>query len=134
MNKVILCGRLTSDVEIRYTQSGKAYARVAIAVDRPFSKDKTADFINLAAWEKTAEFMNRYLSKGVRILVEGRFQTSKYKDKNGDTRTSTEVVVENVEFADGKRDGGNNSHNDSRRAPDDDPFAGEPVDDEDTPF
>ena len=74
-----------------------------------------------------AEFMNKYLSKGVRILVDGRLQTSKYKDKDGNDRTSTEVIIENFEFAgDSKK---------KAAAPDpDDPYGGTPVDDEDTPF
>lgn len=119
MNKVFLSGNLTRDVELKYTQSGKAYVRGSIAVNRPFSKDKIVDFFNLLVWDKSAEAMNKYLAKGSRILVEGRLQTSKYKDKGGDERTSTEIVVENWEFAGGKK-----------KATDD--FGGEPVDD--TPF
>lgn len=80
MNRVFLSGNLTRDVEVRYTQSGKAYARAAIAVNRPFSKD-VVDFINLLAWDKTAEFMGKWLAKGSRILVEGRIQTSEYTGK-----------------------------------------------------
>lgn len=119
MNKVYLSGNLTHDVEVKYTQSGKAYARAGIAVNRPFSKDKAVDFFNLLIWDKSAEAMNKYLAKGSRILVEGRLQTSKYKDKDGNERTSTEIVVENWEFADSKK-----------KAADD--FDGEPV--YDTPF
>ena len=129
MNRVFLSGNLTRDVEVRYTQSGKAYARAAIAVNRPFSKD-VVDFINLLAWEKTAEFMGKWLAKGSRILVEGRIQTSKYKDKDGNDRTSFEVVVDQVEFAGGKK-GDNNANS---RKPDNDPFGGESVDEADTPF
>ena len=126
MNRITLSGNLTRDPEVRYTQSGKAYARLGIAVNRPF-KDKTVDFINLVAWDKTAEVMGKWLSKGSRILVAGRLQTSKYKDKDGNERTSTEVVVETFEFAgDSKK---------KSAAPDpDDPYGGEPVDDSDTPF
>ena len=134
MNKIFLSGNLTRDVEVRYTQSGKAYARASIAVNRPYSKDKDAvDFINLLAWDKTAEFLGKYFAKGSRVLVEGRLQTSKYKDKNGEDRTSNEVVVDQVEFAGGKKDG-NNSSNSNTRKPDNDPFGGEPIDEEDTPF
>ncbi|MBR6887751.1 MAG: single-stranded DNA-binding protein [Selenomonadaceae bacterium] len=129
MNRVFLSGNLTRDVEVRYTQSGKAYARAAIAVNRPFSKD-VVDFINLLAWEKTAEFMGKWLAKGSRILVEGRIQTSKYKDKDGNDRTSFEVVVDQVEFAGGKKD----DNNANSRKPDNDPFGGESVDEADTPF
>lgn len=126
MNRITLSGNLTRDPEVRYTQSGKAYARMGIAVNRPV-KDKTVDFINLVAWDKTAEIMGKWLSKGSRILVDGRLQTSKYKDKDGNERTSTEVIIDTFEFA------GDNKKKSA--APDlDDPFAGEPVDDEDTPF
>ena len=126
MNRITLSGNLTRDPEVRYAQSGKAYARMSIAVNRPF-KDKTVDFINLVAWEKVAEIMGKWLSKGSRILVAGRLQTSKYKDKDGNERTSTEVVVETFEFA-------GDSKKKSAVSDPDDPFAGEPVDDEDTPF
>ena len=123
MNKVILCGRLTRDVELKHYQNTDV-ARTAIAVDRRFSKEKAVDFINLTAFGKTAEFMQKYMSfKGLRILVEGRLQVSQY-EKNGEKRSSTEVVVESVEFADGKKD--------SAGATDD--LDGAPVNDEDTPF
>ena len=82
MNKVILMGNLTKDPEVRYTQSGKAYAHTGIAVTRPFNKD-AVDFFNLIAWEERAETMGNYLRKGSRILVEGRMQTNSY-EKNGE--------------------------------------------------
>ena len=103
MNKVFLSGNLTRDPELKLTQSGKAYLRFGIAVNRPFNKD-AVDFFNLVAWDKTAEFIEKWFSKGSRILVEGRLQTSKYKDKDGTERTVTDIVVDNVEFAGGKRD------------------------------
>ena len=80
MNKVFLSGNLTRDVEVRYTQTGKAYARTGIAVKRPFSKD-AVDFFNLTAWDKTAEFMGKWFAKGSRVLLDGRIQTSSYEDK-----------------------------------------------------
>ena len=126
MNRITLSGNLTRDPEVRYTQSGKAYARLAIAVNRR-SNDKAVDFINLVAWDKTAEIMGKWLSKGSRILVDGRLQTSKYTGKDGNERTSTEVIIETFEFA------GDNKKKSAVSDPDD-PFAGEPVDDEDTPF
>jgi len=125
MNKVILMGRLTRDVEVRYSQSGTAFARVGIAVERPFSKDKAADFFNLTAFGKTAEFMGKHLSRGERVLIDGRLQTSTYEDKDGIKRTNTDVIVENVEFADTKK---------KAAAPSDDRYGGDPVDDEATPF
>lgn len=118
MNRVILSGNLTRDVELRRTQSGKSYARVGIAVKRPFAKD-AVDFFNLVAWEHTAEFMSKYFGKGSKILVEGRLQTSSY-DKDGVKVTAVDVLIDNVEFAGAKR-------------VDRDDF-GEPVDDFDIPI
>lgn len=127
MNRIILLGRLTRDVEIKYTQGGMAVGRTCIAVDRR-SKDKDnkeADFINLTMFGKTAEFVEKYLGKGRRILVEGRLKISKYKDKEGKERDWTEVLVDNVEFADDKK----------KEAPDpNDPFPGEEVNPADMPF
>ena len=149
MNKVFLSGNLTRDVEVRYTQSGKAFARMGIAVRRPFSKDKEAvDFFNLVAWEKNAEFCGRYLRKGSRVLVEGRLQTNSYENKDGVKVNTVEIWVDNIEFADSKRaNSGNdnsapsdNSYQERRQpAPPkknnyNDDFGGEPIDPEDTPF
>lgn len=123
MNKVFLSGNLTKVPEVRYTQSGKAYAKVGVAVKRPFAKDKDAvDFFNLVAWERTAEFLGKYFKKGSRILVEGRLQTSSY-EKDGVKHNSTEVLIESIEFAGG----------DKKKSSNDD-FDGEPVDPDDTPF
>jgi len=152
MNKIFLSGNLTRDPEIRYTQSGKAYARMGIAVRRPYSKDKDAvDFFNLVAWEKTAEFCGKYFQKGSRVLVEGRLQTSTYENKDGVKVNAVDIMVDNVEFADSKRQnsgGGedyaprrqNDNDYSNRREPappkrnDDDYFRGEPIDPDDTPF
>lgn len=102
MNKVILMGNLTRDPEVKHTQSGKAWARVGIAVNRPFAKD-TVDFFNLVAWDKTAEFLGKYFVKGQKALIEGRLQTSTYENKDGVKVNSVDVIVDNVEFADSKR-------------------------------
>ena len=150
MNKVFLSGNLTRDPEVRYTQTGKAFARMGIAVNRPYAKEKTVDFFNLVAWEKTAEFCGRYLRKGSRILVEGRLQTSSYENKDGVKVNAVDIMVDNIEFAGSKRqdDGGdNNSSNDggysnsgyqNKREPappkNDDGWGGEPIDPDDTPF
>ena len=101
MNCVILCGRTTTDIDIRTTASGKSVTSFALAVDRPGANDKT-DFIPIVAWEKTAEFLNKYISKGRKIIVEGFLSTRKYEDKNGNSRVAYEVVANRVEFADGK--------------------------------
>ena len=128
MNRIILLGRMTKDIKIRNTQSGIAVGRTCIAVDRraKAGEQKEADFINLTLFGKTAEFVEKYLGKGRRILVEGRLKISRYKDKNGQDRDWTEVLVDNVEFADDKK----------KEASDpDDPFpGGEDVDPADYPF
>lgn len=145
MNKVFLSGNLTRDPEVRYTQTGKAFARMGIAVNRPYSKEKVTDFFNLVAWEKTAEFCGKYLTKGSRVLVEGRLQTSTYENKDGVKVNAVDIVIDNIEFADSKRaDSGNNSYSKpsnsgySNRQPaplkKDDDWGGEPIDPEDTPF
>lgn len=120
MNKVILSGNLTRDPEVRYTQGGKPYARFSLAVNRPYSKDKAVDFFNVTVWGKSAELIGVVAKKGSRLLVDGRLQTSKYKDKNGNEVTSTDIIVENFEFAGGSK-------------PKDD-FGGKSIDDDDTPF
>lgn len=105
MNKVILSGRLTADPELRQTQSGIASCRFTIACDRKFADKNTgerqADFINCIAWKQTAEFVSRYFSKGNMIVVEGSLRTGSYKDKNHSdvTHYTTDVMVDNVEFA-----------------------------------
>ena len=112
MNKVILSGNLTRDPEVRYTQNGTAYARTAIAVTRPYSKNNegqsTTDFFNIVAWGKTAEFCGRYLKKGSSIIIEGRIQNDNYEDKNGVKHYNVDVHVDNIEFAGRKpsNDGG----------------------------
>lgn len=106
MNRVILMGRLARDPEINTTQSGNTIARMTIAVDR-MSKDKGADFINLTAWNQTAQFAGKFLSKGRQILVEGRIQTGSYTAQDGEKRYTTTVIADRIEFADSKpKEGG----------------------------
>lgn len=102
MNKVVLIGRLTKDIEIRSTQTGKPVAAFSLAVDRR-GKDAGADFINCVAWNQTAEAMNRYLHKGSKIAVVGRIQTRTYDGRDG-KRYVTEVIVNEVDFLDTKTD------------------------------
>ena len=107
MNKVILMGRLTRDPEVRYSQgeSPLAIARYTLAVDRRFNRngdDATADFINCVAFGKSGEFAERYLRKGTKIAVTGRIQTGSYTNKDGVKVYTTEVVVEEQEFAESK--------------------------------
>lgn len=105
MNKIVLLGRLTKDPGIGVTSTGKTVATFALAVDRPFTgKDgqKEVDFINIVAWNKTAEVVGNNVSKGQRLLVEGRLQIRKYQDKQGQNRTVSEVVADRVEFIERK--------------------------------
>lgn len=110
MNSVILIGRLTRKPELRYSNSGNqtAVARFSLAVDRPFSRDqeKTADFINIVVFGKQAENCERYLDKGRQVAVQGRIQTGSYKTQTGETRYTTDVVADRVEFlSNGDRSG-----------------------------
>ena len=101
MNKIVLLGRLIKDPEVKVTITGKTITSFCLAVDRPFSgKDgqKEVDFINIVAWNKTAEVVGNNVSKGQRLLVEGRLQIRKYQDKQGQNRTVSEVVADRVEF------------------------------------
>lgn len=104
LNKVTIMGRFTKEPDIRYTQSGTPVASFTLAVDRDFSKDKEVDFINCSAWQKTAEFIQKYFHKGNMAIVAGRLQVRNYEDKEGNKRQSTEVVAENVYFGESKRD------------------------------
>ena len=110
MNKVILMGRLTRDPEVRYAQGNDnmAIASYSLAVDRRFKKDgdeQTADFINCIAFGKAGEFAEKYFRKGTKIAVVGRIQTGSYTNKDGQKVYTTDVVVEEQEFAESKGSG-----------------------------
>lgn len=107
MNKCMLMGRLTRDPEVRMS-GDTAVARFSLAVDRRFKKDgeQTADFINCVAFGKTAEFIEKYGRKGTKFVVEGRIQTGSYTNKDGQKVYTTDVVVEQVEFAESKNSSG----------------------------
>lgn len=112
INKVILTGRLTKDPEMRFSQDQLAIASFAIAVERRFSRqgeERQADFINIVAFGKTAEFMQRFFTKGQLVGIVGRLQVRNYTDKDGNKRYVTEVVAEEAHFCESKRDnaGGN---------------------------
>ena len=113
MNKVILMGRLTRDPEVRYTQGDNqmAIARYTLAVDRRFNRNgddnNTADFISCVAFGKSGEFAERYLRKGTKIAVTGRIQTGSYTNKDGVKVYTTDVVVEDQEFAESKNSSNN---------------------------
>jgi single-strand DNA-binding protein len=108
MNKVIIVGRLTRDPEVRYTQTGKAVASFSVAVDTGFGENKRADFIPVVVWDKLAEVCGNNLTKGRRVLVEGRLQIRDY-EKDGQKRRAAEVVAQNIEFLDTKQAVGNGS-------------------------
>lgn len=104
MNRVVLAGRLTADPDIRHTED-LAFARYRLAVDRRVARnygEQTADFINCVAFGKRAEFAEKYLHKGIKIMISGRIQTGSYKDKEGRTVYTTDVVVEEHEFCESK--------------------------------
>ncbi len=111
MNKVILMGRLTRDPEVRYSQgdNAMAVARYTLAVDRRFNRnndDQTADFISCVAFGRSGEFAEKYLHKGTKIAITGRIQTGSYTNKDGVKVYTTDVVVEDQEFAESKNSAG----------------------------
>ncbi|MBQ5446312.1 MAG: single-stranded DNA-binding protein [Lachnospiraceae bacterium] len=115
MNKVILVGRLTRDPDVRYSQGEQsmAIARFSLAVDRRFKRDgdnQSADFISCVAFGKTAEFIEKYVHKGTKLVLEGRIQTGSYTNKDGVKVYTTDVVAENVEFAESKATAANYSN------------------------
>lgn len=112
LNRVVLIGRLVADPELKYTASSIPFTQLRIAVDRPMSAEarssgqaKQTDFINIAAWRKTAEFAANYLGKGRLVAVEGRLQVREYETQDGQKRRDYEVVADNVQGLDRPKDG-----------------------------
>ncbi len=134
MNKTLLIGRTTKDPDIRYAQSEQpmTIARFNLAVDRRFKKEgeQSADFISCVAFGKTAEFIEKYVFKGTKIAVEGRIQTGSYTNKDGNKVYTTDVVVEQVEFAGAKTD----SKSAAKESNDDFMNVADELDDEGLPF
>lgn len=124
MNKAIIIGRMTRRADIRYTQGENqtCIARFTLAVNRKFAKEgeKSADFISCIAFGKIAEFLERYGDKGIKFVVEGRIQTGSYTNKDGRTVYTTDVVVEQVEFAESKSS--SNAADQSRNIPPEEGF------------
>ena len=122
MNKVILIGRIVRDPEVRYGGANNtgAVARYTLAVDRKYKKDgeQTADFINCVAFGKLAEFAEKYLKKGIKIAVAGRIQTGSYKNKDGNTVYTTDVVVEEQEFCESKSNNQQNAQGNNQQSND----------------
>lgn len=102
MNKVILMGRTTKDPDVRYNNENKASARYTLAVDRRTKEQQSADFISCISFGKTAEFIEKHVKKGVKLVVEGRIQTGSYTNKDGNKVYTTDVVVDSAEFAESK--------------------------------
>lgn len=141
MNKVILIGRFVRDPEVRYTSNDKCCATFNIAVDRKYKQEgqPEADFPRVIAWGKTAEFIERYFRKGMKIGIEGRIQTGSYKNKDGNTVYSTDIVADSVEFVESKSASSNSNSSkpaESKPKIDEDGWMSIPddVDDEGLPF
>ena len=115
MNKVILTGRLTRDPELRYTGSNIPVATFSLATNRPVTRDgeRVADFINCIVWNKQAENLAKYQSKGNLIAVEGNIRTDSYKDKDGNTRYQTYVLVNTIEYLGAKKQENSSNENTS---------------------
>lgn len=108
MNRVNLCGRITRDIELKTTQSGKKYIQFTIACDNGKDKEGNkleADFVNCVAWERRAEVIAEYVKKGDRFLVAGQFKTDKYETDSGENRYRSYVLVREYEFIESKKDG-----------------------------
>ncbi len=109
LNKIFLMGRLVADPELKQTTTGLPVATFRIAVDRDRKNKETgerdADFVTIVAWRSTAEFVSKYFSKGRMAVVEGRLQIRPYTDRDGNKRSATEVVADNIYFGDSRRDG-----------------------------
>jgi len=106
LNHIVIMGRLTRDPELRYTQSGVPVASYTVAVDRDFADQggqKPTDFIDCVAWRQTGEFVSRYFQKGSMIVTEGRLQSRKWQDRDGNNRTSWEINADRVYFGESKR-------------------------------
>ena len=103
MNVAALTGRLTADPELKHTPNGIAVTSFCVAVNRR-TKDRQADFIDVVAWRGTAEFVCKYFRKGQMIAVKGSIQTRNYTDRDGNKRSATEVLAENAEFCESKKE------------------------------
>lgn len=121
MNKVVLMGRLTRDPDVRYTQGNEpmAIARYTLAVDRKIKRENeaTADFISCVSFGRAAEFAEKYFKQGIKIVISGRIQTGSYTNRDGQKVYTTDVVVEEQEFAESKNAGNQHSQKESNNPP-----------------
>lgn len=145
LNRVTLTGRLTRDVELKYTNSGTAVGQFSLAVDRPFKNkagEREADFVNCVIWRKSAEIFANFVHKGSLVGVDGRIQTRNYANKQGQRIYVTEVIVENFSLLEPKNSddhaSSNSNSNSANQSGSNDPFAGAgdqiDVTDDDLPF
>lgn len=109
INKAILMGRLTRDPELRRTDSGKAVCNFTVAINNGYGEEQRADFVSCVAWNKTAEFVDKYFAKGRMIIVVGRIQARTWEDRDGKKNYVTEVVASEVAFGESKKDAATNS-------------------------
>ena len=124
LNKVILCGRMTADPELKQTASGIAVVSFTLAVNRRFqsksadgAQAQQADFISVVAWRQTAEFISRYFRKGSALCITGSIQTRSWQDQQGQKRYTTEVVADEAMFVDSKNEAGAGGYADTYNAP-----------------
>lgn len=136
MNKVILVGNLARDPEVRYTQNGKAVASFTIAVNRfgGGQGQNQADFVPIVAWEKLAEVCGNNLTKGRRVLVEGRLQIRSYDANDGQKRRVAEVIAQNIEFLGSRQSGGEGTEGSSSAPSGANTFGGDVFPEEEIPF
>lgn len=107
LNHIDIMGRLTKDPELRRTENGTAVASFTLAVERdyaPQGQERETDFIDVVAWDKAAEFVNRYFTKGKMMIVSGHLQIRKWQDKDGNNRRTAEVIADHIYFGDSRRD------------------------------
>ena len=137
LNHITAAGRLTKDPELRRTQNGVAVASFTIACDRDIkdaSGNKQTDFIDCVAWRNTAEFVDKYLTRGRMVIVSGRLQMREWTDKNGNKRRNAEILVESVYFGDSKREAENTEKNETKEAEQTVDFDQVEIDDDELPF
>ena len=137
LNHITAAGRLTKDPELRRTQNGVAVASFTIACDRDIkdaSGNKQPDFIDCVAWRNTAEFVDKYFTRGRMVIVSGRLQTREWTDKNGNKRRNAEILAESVYFGDSKRSGENTEKNETKEAAKTIDFNQVEIDDDELPL
>ena len=141
MNKVFLMGRLTRDPELRMTATGTPVCSFTLAVDRSFARqgeERKADFFNIVAWRNQAEFCKKYLTKGTKIIVIGSIQNRSWDDQNGQKHYATDIIAEEINFAESKRSDNYTQNSPAMSAPIATPDSGSgfyPLDDDsDMPF